>query len=358
MFSNFRKETSERSDADNWAKKCLIQHTPFHYDSIEGCNENNHDVATHLMERARVEYDGADDMTLDDICAALVHLEGKDVLMRKINFANAFSLCLTYVLYCDETQQVWIYEMEGVRSLKFVEKMDGYAAFSEWIANVKGWKSTKKYRETADLPFFDKELRRLGTAWPTNIDCFISDSDNKPVAILEFQNAKTTSVKDHCNNEFFLCKQEYRDANGSIKYHDDIRRWMSQEILRVQSGLRLFIVTWAQDCDDFILKEVERITFPDLPFDKDWNATNCYKRDMHDYAVKKDKESGDKIKNRYCSFNLAYESPSMRKVVHHPPLSAPQKTFPFIYYKYKKVVLGDAGQLPRLLTDLHDEISA
>ena len=35
-----------------------------------------------------------------------------------------------------------------------------------------------------------------------------------------------------------------------------------------------------------------------------------------------------------------------------------ENAVPFIYYKYKKVVLGDAGQLPRLLTDLHDEISA
>ena len=35
-FTHFRKETSERSDAANWAKQSLIRNTAFHFDSIEG----------------------------------------------------------------------------------------------------------------------------------------------------------------------------------------------------------------------------------------------------------------------------------------------------------------------------------
>lgn len=351
MFSNFRKETSERSDAMNWAKQSLMRDTPFHYDSIEGCNENNLNLVTHLMERARVDYDGVDDMDAGAVCEAVVRMEGMEVMERKINFANAFHVKLSYVLYNDESQKVWLYEFERVGELRFVRGYESYEAFSGWIAEIKGWKSSKTYRETADLPFFDRELRRFGTAWPTNIDCFVSTPDNLPVAILEFQNAKNTSVIDHCNNEFFLCKQEIRDAStGSVKYHDDIRRWLSQEILRVQSGLRLLIVTWAQDSVDFILKEVERITFPDLPFEKDWTLTNNYKRDMHEYSVKKDRESGMKISKNYHTYNLEYEDYSMKINRHAPPLTASEKTFPFMYYRTKDMVLCDDNELPKRFT--------
>jgi hypothetical protein len=354
MLTNFRKETSERSDASNWAKRSLIENTPYHFDSIEGCNENDSNVATHLMERARVDYDGNDaNMDIDAIRIAILTLETEAVLQRKINFARAFLLNLTYVLYNDETQKVWMYEFESFESLKFVQKFDSFIAFSNWIAQIKGWKSTKPFRESQDLPLFDKVLRRAGTAWPTNIDCFVSDSNNNPVAILEFQNAKNTSVKDHCNNEFFLCKQEYTNpVTGVVKYHDDIRRWLSQEILRVQSGLRLFVVTWAQGTEDFILKEIEEITFPELPFAKDWNKTNRYKQDMHNYAVKKDAVSGSRIVRNYQSYSLEYEPPVMKSILHNPPLSAKDKTFPFIYYKCKWKIMSDGMELPRLFKNL------
>lgn len=50
IFKNYRKETSERSDAGNWAKKLLAEKTGLFFDSIEGCNENNQNIVTHLME--------------------------------------------------------------------------------------------------------------------------------------------------------------------------------------------------------------------------------------------------------------------------------------------------------------------
>ena len=111
MFTNFRKETSERSDTTNWAKQCLIRNTPYHYEGIEGCNENNNNVVTHLLERARVNYDGRNDMPIADVLSEIVKLETVPVLIRKINFAKAFGLNLSYVLYCDETQGVWLYEL-------------------------------------------------------------------------------------------------------------------------------------------------------------------------------------------------------------------------------------------------------
>ncbi len=141
----------------------------------------------------------------------------------------------------------------------------------------------------------------------------------------------------------------YENCN---KYHDDIRRWLSQEILRVQSGLRLFIITWAQGQDDFILKEVSRVTFPELLFSRDWNKTNQYKRDMHDYVVTKNKAIGRKIANTYQSYTLHYDHPIMNRELYNPPLSTTNQTFPFIYYMYKWKVIGKKEDLPQYLVNL------
>ena len=355
MFTNFRKETSERSDSSNWAKQALVQNTPFHFDSIEGCNENNFNIATHMMERARVDYDKNDNMNISDICNAIINLETEDVLIRKINFAKAFNTNLTYILYNNTTQKVWRYEFESLHTLKYIAIYNSYKEFSEWISTIKGWKSSKNYREIADLPLFDKVLRQAGTAWPTNIDCFISDLNNKPIAILEFQNAKSTSVKEHCNNEYFLCKQQSINSYGYPIFHDDIRRWLSQEILRVQSGLRFFIITWEQGSEDFVLKEVDEITFPELPYANDWDLTNKYKQDMHNFVVSKDPAIGEKIANKYQSYSLIYKPPVMLKELHNPPLSAKDKTFPYIYYKYKQLILGNGNDLIRLFNELIDQ---
>ena len=354
-FTNFRKETSERSDAANWAKQSLIRNTAYHFDSIEGCNENDQNVATHFMERARVDYDGVDNMSLEDIRQAIIQLETIDVLQRKINFANAFGRSLTYILYNNETGYVWMYEFYDIITLKLITTFPSFVAFSQWIQTIKGWISRKKFREISDLPEFDIALRKAGTAWPTNIDCFISNSNNQPVAILEFQNAKLTSVKDHCNNEYFLCKQQYYNKYGHIDYHDDIRRWQSQEILRIQSGLRLFIVTWAQNSPDFALKEVEIIVFPLLPYSKDWTKFNQYRTDMHNFASTKRSEFGRKIAQTYQSYHLEYNPPTMNMIEHNPPLSKQNKTFPFIYYKYKQVILGNGQELPSLFQELIEQ---
>ncbi len=355
-FSNFRKETSERSDASNWAKQRLLLNTHYYFDSIEGCNENNKNVVTHMMERARVDYDGVSEINEESILFEIKRLENIDVLQRKINFAKAFNLPLSYVLYCDEVEKVWFFEFDDINTFKFVLEYNSYIDFSNWIASIKGWKSSKPYREKADLPYFDKKLRQIGTAWPTNIDCFVSDEYNRPIGILEFQNAKNTHVKDHCNNEFFLCKQEYIDPyTGYVKYHDDIRRWMSQEILRVQSGLRLFVITWAQETTDFVLKEIESITFPYLPYSQDWKLHKDYKKAMHNYAVTRNLQWGNYIRQNFISYSLSYSSPQMILIYHKPPLSAKDKTFPFIYYKYKWLKLGQTEQLEKLFLQLIKE---
>lgn len=73
---NFRKETSERSDEANWAKSLLIEKSGFYLESIEGCNQNADNIVTHLIERARVDYDASKPSTKAEIISSIIALEG------------------------------------------------------------------------------------------------------------------------------------------------------------------------------------------------------------------------------------------------------------------------------------------
>ena len=348
-FTNLRKETSERSDASNWAKKALIENTHYYSDSIEGCNENSSDTVTMLMERARVDGDERNETT-DMTFRKIKSLEG-DCLIRKINFSLRFGLNLSYFLYNDELEKVWMYEISSLSECKFIRKFESYKEFSEWIQKKKGWKSNKSYREKQDLPFFDRALRRYGCAWPTNIDCFISDLNNNSVGILEFQNAKKTKVKEHCNNKHFLCEiKTIRD--GNVYFSDDIRRWLSQEILRVQSGLRLFVITWSQNEPDFILKEIESIAFPEYPGHTSYEMKNV----LHEFTISPvdsyvHKERWRFILNNFKSYKLIFKG-QMEKEWNNPPLERTPHSAPRLYYRYKSFVPGDPNKLPVMFTKL------
>jgi hypothetical protein len=353
---NFRKETSERSDEANWAKALLSEKSGYYLESIEGCNQNADNQVTHLIERARVDYDPSAKATTEDIISSIIALEGEDVLTRKINFSLCYSLPLSYALYCDENENVFLFNFHSLTNIDFVKQYKSYKEFADWIATIKGWKSNKSFREIQDLPFFDRALRKAGTPWPTNIDCFICNASNQPIAILEFQNARNTKVAHHCNNDFFLCKMSSKNQWGYTVYHEDIRRWTSQEILRVQSGLRYLILTWAQAEEDYILKEVDIITipyFPDKGGKPDWDYINAYKGGMHNYVTAGKKAVDEAvISNKFKTYNLTEESGNVASVVNDPPLSYGNKTFPSIYYNQKELVQNDKQSLVQKFIDI------
>ncbi|MGV3761448.1 hypothetical protein [Parapedobacter sp.] len=355
-LTNFRKETSERSDHVNWAKALLVEKSDFYLDSIEGCNQNNAHRVTCLMERARVDYDPSANSTIDEITTSIVALEGKEALARKINFAQCYGVPLSYALYCNERENVYFFHVHSPTHVKFVKQYHSYREFADWIAAIKGWESSKPFRECQDLPYFDKALREAGTPWPTNIDCFICDGSNRPVAILEFQNAKTTKVAQHCNNDFFLCKMATKDEKGHVKYHDDIRRWTSQEILRVQSGLRYFILTWAPAEGDYMLKEVDTITMPyfkKTQDNRDWKYRDAYKAAMHRYVADgKLAANEDALAANFQTYHLIKKEDRIETVVNEPPLSYGDKTFPSLYYRRKELIRNDRASLVQRFIDM------
>ncbi|PWN58439.1 hypothetical protein [Chryseobacterium viscerum] len=341
-ISNLRKESSERSDDFNWAKKGLLASENFYFESIEGCNQNNVNVVTHILERARVDIDTTLDQNTEDVYNLIINLEGEDHILRKVNFANCFSANLNYVLYCDESETVLLYEFTSPNKLTHLNTFNSYSEFSHWIASIKGWKSSKAYRESPDLPNFDKKLRAAGTAWPTNIDCFFCDLENNPIGIIEFQNAKNTGVLEHCNNDYLLCKMSYLNQWGYTNYHDDIRRWTSQEILRVQSDLRFIIITWSQNSNDFQIKELEKVSIPFFPLKNgkmDWDYQNRYKAVMNKYVNQNKPENlHNEISKNGKTYNLIKEDNRIVQTVNEPPLSYGNKTFPSLYYVRKEKV--------------------
>jgi hypothetical protein len=339
-IKNLRKETSERSDAANWAKQSLIDNTTFFFDSIEGCNQNTNNIVTHLLERARFDV-GINDNAIDDIYKMIIDIETIAVLTRKINFANLFSIPLSYVLYCDETETVYLLNFKSISKLEFINTFYSYQAFSDWISEIKGWKSNKSFRENPDLPEFDKRLRKCGTAWPTNLDCFFSDENNNPLGLIEYQNADRVGVQNHCNNDYFLCKMSSLNQWGHNQYHDDIRRWTSQEIIRVQSKLRYFIITWSTLNYIYTLKEIEKITIPHFPSKPDgkpdWDFVNKYKAAMNAYSNNKNINNQNKIEQNGITFNFSINNHNqIITTLNSPPLNFMLKTFPSIYYLHKK----------------------
>ncbi len=348
---NLKKETSERSDASNWAKEALIKHTPFYFESIEGCNQNSGDKVTHLFERARVdEISGKTSKSY--LLQKIITLEGEEALKRKINFAKLFGVPLTYVLYCNASEHVYLFNFQSANQLDFLVQFDSYENFAAWISGIKGWKSAKSFREMADLPYFDKELRKHHTPWPANIDCFFTDKHNRPLGIIEFQNADKTGVTAHCNNDYFQCKTTLPKTAGESAhtvYADDIRRWTSQEILRVQSGLRFFIITWSRHENDFILKELDSVAIPYFPQKDgkpDTTVMSSYKRELHRYVHSgRDKEIARQIAARYKTYSLKWDGRKSITRIHQPPLSYRDKTFPALYYKSKLIIKNNRTQL-------------
>ena len=353
---NFRKETSERSDAYNWAKKQLIDKTDMFFGSIEGCNQNARNQTTHMFERAHVDIDFKGIKSKTNVLQSILELESKDVLQRKINFVNRFDLPLSYVLHNDDSGYVFILEFLNTENTEIVKSFKSYQSFGDYLAKIKGWKSGKKFREFSDLPQIDKVLRVHGTPWPTNIDCFCSNSEGLPIAIIEYQNASKIGVLNHSNNDYFLCKQKKTSqTNQGIKtiYHDDIRRWTSQDILRVQSELPLIVITWAKDQSDFQIKEIDTITFPDFETSQPegrWNRIQDYKELLHQYTVNTVPSTFMQICAKK-SYSLLKKNNLISEYTHSPPLSKSNKTFPTIYWKKKAVISSNKDLLSTIFSE-------
>jgi len=350
---NFRKEQAIWSDSVNWASQELNKMEGFYFDGIEGCSQNTKNQTTHLFERAHVDIEEGGKKSKEDVLSQIIELEGGAKLQRKINFAKILGLPLHYVLYNDEREFVFLLEFHNIMNVEIIRSFSSYAYFGKYLSEVKGWESNKEYKEYEGLPEIDKALRRSKATWPMNIECFCSDKNGYPLAIVEFQNAKEVGVFDHDNNSYFLCKRKFKkktEYGHKIQYHDDIRRWKSQEILRVQTGLPLLNITWSERESHSKFQEIEQIIFPDFETyenDVPWKKILEYKAAMHEYTIDPNPENYLNVcKRRTMSFfNI---NGRVQEVFHNPHVSLEQKTFPSIYWKHQFVQENDKSELKRI----------
>lgn len=344
VISQFRKETSERSEMQNWVLSELSASKLYYYAGFEGCNENLDNTCTAILDRASIEVSGnLDELpSIESVRKVVSMLEGVS-LNGKIIFCNRLGIPFTYILYNYDNEFVLRYEF-SLEGTVFRERYNSFKAFSEWIQSIKQWTSGKKYREIADLPEFDKALRRSGCPWPTNIDCVAFSINHAPLALIEFQNAKATGVSMHNNNSFFL---PYWDSySKSYKRGRDEQRWRSQDILRRQSGLPHLTIVWSQEETTVIVKLLDTVAFPDYDSNE---IEKAYLKSLNDYRVAIENNPKERknsiynfIRSHFRSYHLNFNGGRMGTVINEPPLSFEEKSFPFIYGKrYPATQKGD-----------------
>lgn len=328
---DFRKETSERSERQNWVLDELSASTIFYFSGFEGCNEDSSDVVTAIMDRASISITG-DPLILPDIETVIHAIEGIEgkTLRGKINFCKRIGLTYTYILYNYQFEFVLRYEFNDDK-LCFMQRYDSFASFSRWIQSIKKWNSGKGYENASDLPLFDIKLREAGCPWPTNIDGVVYDIYHNPVAILEFQNAKKTTVPKHFNNLYF-----FPDKITPRKEGKDEQRWKSQEILRLQTCLPHFTIVWSQDEDIVIFKQLYSVSFANDYLDNNpdyYQALVNFQIDLKRTPKDYKKENYARICASFQSYRYRFENGRMNKIISNPPLSCDEYTFPFLYGK-------------------------
>jgi hypothetical protein len=333
------KESSERSDASNWAKR-LLANQGFAMEALEGCNQNKAHQVSHLMERARCNRLPALSEH-QQLFEAICQTEGYSSIIRKTAFCRRFGLPLHYIVYGQDArtgQFVQCYQLSN-SGLHLTNSMNSYQQFAQWIQSVKGWYSNSAFGHQADLPLFDQILRQHGTPWPANIDCFLCNEQQQAIAIIEFQNVHKSSLSQHCNNNYFW----------GLTHKDDQRRWFSQEILRVQSGLPYIIITWSQREKGYILKRIAHICFPAQSAPLKGKLRQLARKRVLNTGNLSARQLYSEICAQYSSRVLTFADGAVRETTCKPPLSYEAQSFPMLYYSFKHVELEHPSNLPQIL---------
>jgi hypothetical protein len=134
---------------------------------------------------------------------------------------------------------------------------------------------TSDYQETG-LPCFDLELRHCKHPWPGNLDGVLVCPNGSTLCVLEFQTTLAVSVRDHCNNKWFL-------PTASRK--GDEQRWKVVDILRQQAHLPLVILVWSPNEQEVKVKVVKEIVYSDDPRGRKPGLYYTYKEVMESSSL-------------------------------------------------------------------------
>ena len=258
----FKEETTERNDKNNWVKKRLLNDNKFKIISFEGYTIKNNCV-TALFDKRQVIRNNFDDLTeqqIEDIVS-----KEEPFLNSKLFFAKLLNVNYYYIFYQykDEFNEEILYTFRFESNKKYgMPRLMRFNNFCEFIEQTKKFRDLKmlsSYQEN-NIPKIDKIFRdRCHYAWMGNLDgLFLNDKNGNPKALIEFQTTIKTPVAKHCNNLWFSPK-------GNRK--GDEQRWKVFHALAKQSNLPLIIIVWSpkEINGDIKYKIVSDVIYSDDP---------------------------------------------------------------------------------------------
>lgn len=240
-------ETSERGDKLNWVKPRILKGN-FDLLSFEGYTIKDSKVSL-LLDRGLFNID-------------VLHIDGHELfkaldalsefkLKAKVAFAKTLNCAYLFFCYSYIKEQCCLFELIE-KTANRIANFQTYKDFAKWNMEYRDLVMSSPYEE-GGLPKLDVELRRLHSPWPGNLD-YVLLKEQIPTALIEFQRTSRASVRNHCNNTWFL-PTAYRKG--------DVNRWRVIDIIRKQSGLPLFIIVWSANEKVVKLKLVDRIVYPE-----------------------------------------------------------------------------------------------
>ena len=240
-------ESSERGDSLNWVKDAILK-SNLNLLAFEGYTVKSSKVSL-LLDRGCFENECIN-IVPSDLFTTLSTIQSFQ-LAAKIEFAK--KLGCSYVFYCYSyvSEKSLVFELSHDGAL-LIKSFTTYKEFAEWTMTFRDLVMKSAYEESG-LPRIDIELRKIGIPWPGNLDYALL-KEQLPTALIEFQRTTKASVKDHCNNTWFL-------PSGFRK--GDVNRWLAIDIIRKQSGLPLLVIVWSASEKSIKLKLVEKIVYPE-----------------------------------------------------------------------------------------------
>jgi hypothetical protein len=253
LGSDIALESSERSDSLNWVSSRLKQ-TGFELVAFEGYTVKANKVSL-LLDRAL--FSGKPEQYTSTSFITKLRSEYGTAYDHKVQFSKLLGIPWYFLCYQYMPEKALLVELD-LTNCRTVKSFSSIAEFGEWTETYRDMVMQSPYEESR-LPRIDKILREAGIPWPGNLDTLLYHNENL-LALIEFQNTVRSSVKDHCNNTWFL-------PQGRRK--GDVNRWKALDVIRLHANLPLIIIVWSQNEPDIIkFKSVENIVYPSRSNDK------------------------------------------------------------------------------------------
>jgi len=245
------KETSERSERRNPIMP-MLEKNNYYLVNFEGFTIKDKKV-TSVLDKYLVKNIDISKCNEKDILTSIIGVEGSHTWNEKIEISKFLNVPFFIVLYSYPITKIYVYKLSEDKKLRLELIINSIKEFADWIFTFRDMVMSSPYEES-DLPNFDKELRKIRKPLPGNLDCVLCKESRGIIAVIEFQTTIRKSVKNHCNNDFFLPTM-YRKG--------DEQRWLVMDIISRQLKKPLIILVWSPNKydNDIKIKKVDHISY-------------------------------------------------------------------------------------------------